>query len=469
MAVVAVLLAGLALVVADAPQPARAAGTFVNPVSPRPDPFVVFHRGRYYTVENDTSETRLLIRSAATVAGLSAATPQLVWADGNTSRNKQVWAPSLLNLNDRWYLYYTASDGVDNNHRNYVLESTGLVSQGATPAGPYAFKARIFDPAADSWAIDGLPFTHNGALYYAYAGALGNQHNEMFIARMANPYSLSGARTHLPLAGGCPTIREAPATLNRNGRTWLVYSTCDTGTPDYQLWMTSIADGADPLVATNWRQRSGAVYQRNDAAGVFAPGSNNFFRSPDGTEDWMAYHAKTTSAFTYDGRTTRLQKIGWNTDGSPDLGRPIALGTAQATPSGDPGPSAPAAGTRIAGPGGKCVDVAGDDTGANLSPVQLWDCLGAAADQLWTWNGTSLRTLGRCLDVAGNITAAGTRLQLWDCNGAGGQQWVQQANGSMLNPQSGRCLDSPSGATANGTRLQIWDCNGSPAQVFRKQ
>jgi non-reducing end alpha-L-arabinofuranosidase len=47
-----------------------------------------------------------------------------------------------------------------------------------------------------------------------------------------------------------------------------------------------------------------------------------------------------------------------------------------------------------------------------------------------------------------------------------GQKWVQQANGSLLNPQSGLCLDDPSGNTADGTQLQIWTCNGTPAQQF---
>ena len=28
----------------------------------------------------------------------------------------------------------------------------------------------------------------------------------------------------------------------------------------------------------------------------------------------------------------------------------------------------------ITGPGGKCVDIAGDDTGGNGTAVQLWDC-----------------------------------------------------------------------------------------------
>ncbi|UQU62733.1 ricin-type beta-trefoil lectin domain protein [Couchioplanes caeruleus] len=124
-------------------------------------------------------------------------------------------------------------------------------------------------------------------------------------------------------------------------------------------------------------------------------------------------------------------------------------------------------GATIAGPGGKCVDVSGDDTGVNGTAVQLWDCQTNAADQHWTWNGTALTTIGRCLDVANGGTANGTLLQLWECNNTGAQQWVQQTNGSLKNPQSGRCVDAPAGATANGTRLQIYDCNGTGAQTFR--
>lgn len=124
--------------------------------------------------------------------------------------------------------------------------------------------------------------------------------------------------------------------------------------------------------------------------------------------------------------------------------------------------------TNIVGPGGKCVDVAGDDTGVNNTAVQLWDCQSAAVDQKWTLTGGTLKTLNRCLDVTAAGTGNGAQLQLYDCNGTGAQQWVLQSDGSIKNPQSGRCMDSPSGATANGTRLQIWDCNGSAAQKFSK-
>jgi beta-glucanase (GH16 family) len=134
---------------------------------------------------------------------------------------------------------------------------------------------------------------------------------------------------------------------------------------------------------------------------------------------------------------------------------------------GSGGGSGPVAGSTITGPGGKCVDVAGDDTGGDGAAVQLWDCQTWAKDQHWTWSGSALTTLGRCLDIAGGGTASGTKVQLHDCTGNAAQQWVVSGNG-LRNPQSGRCLDSPGGTGANGTRLQIWDCNSTAAQTFRK-
>jgi len=134
--------------------------------------------------------------------------------------------------------------------------------------------------------------------------------------------------------------------------------------------------------------------------------------------------------------------------------------------SGASNGNGPNAGT-ISGPGGQCVDVAGDDSGVDLTPVQLWNCQSYAVDQHWTQNSDqSLSTLGRCLDIEHNGTAAGSAVELWDCNGVGGQKWVQQADGSLRNPQSGLCLDAPNGSTANGTHLQIWTCNGGAPQKF---
>lgn len=140
----------------------------------------------------------------------------------------------------------------------------------------------------------------------------------------------------------------------------------------------------------------------------------------------------------------------------------VSAGYAGVSSGGGPG-------STIVGPGGKCVDVSGNDVGVDLAVVQLWDCGALAADQQWSPSALSnraLSTLGRCMDIDGNSTALGTKIEIYDCNGAGGQQWVPQQNGSILNPQSGLCLDDPSGNTANGTQLQIYTCNGTSAQQF---
>ena len=135
--------------------------------------------------------------------------------------------------------------------------------------------------------------------------------------------------------------------------------------------------------------------------------------------------------------------------------------------SGNSGGTAQASGGTITLPGGQCVDVDGDDSGGDLTHVQLWGCQSYAIDQHWTHNSDgSLETLGRCLDIDGDGTAVGTKVELWDCNGVGGQVWQQQSNGSLLNPQSGLCLDDPSDNSTNGTQLQIYTCNGTAAQQW---
>lgn len=125
---------------------------------------------------------------------------------------------------------------------------------------------------------------------------------------------------------------------------------------------------------------------------------------------------------------------------------------------------------------GKCIDLSGVDTGNDGEPAELWDCgslhTGAPMPRDQQWNlypdGT-IRVLssGRCLDIDGNGTALFTQVEVWDCNGVGGQVWVPQANGELLNPQSGLCLDLPHGYTTNGNVFEIYTCIGGAAQTFK--
>ncbi len=308
-----------------------AAGTFRNPLNTGPDPFMTHWKGAYHltTSQND----RIVMWRSPSLSTLLTADPVTVWTDTDASRNKNIWAPEFYRFGDRWYLYYTADDGVDDHHRLYVLES-----ERDDPAGPYHFKAKLAPPHhKDDFSIDAGILQLGGRLYLAYSGINQYQHNGLNIAPMSNPYTVSGDAVAIDAAGGCPEVREGPEFLHRGGRVWMTYSACDTGKPDYQVWMMSLPQTADPLVPGNWTQHPGPVFSRADDRGVYGPGHHAFFRSPDGTEDWIVYHAKTTSAYTYGNRTTRAQKFTWKPDGSPDFGRPLALGATQDLPSGDPG------------------------------------------------------------------------------------------------------------------------------------
>ncbi|MEU9043782.1 MULTISPECIES: ricin-type beta-trefoil lectin domain protein [unclassified Kitasatospora] len=130
---------------------------------------------------------------------------------------------------------------------------------------------------------------------------------------------------------------------------------------------------------------------------------------------------------------------------------------------GSPVPAGPVG--QISGYVNKCADVRGGSN-ANSTPVQIWDCTGAA-NQTWRvgTDGT-IRALGRCLDVQGGNTGNATLVQIYDCNGTGAQQWQVRPDGSLLNPQSGRCLDDLGFSTTNGNQLGIWDCNGAANQKW---
>ncbi|WP_279580829.1 glycoside hydrolase family 16 protein [Fodinicola feengrottensis] len=118
---------------------------------------------------------------------------------------------------------------------------------------------------------------------------------------------------------------------------------------------------------------------------------------------------------------------------------------------------------RIAGLGGKCVDVAAANS-ANGTPVQLYDCNGTAAQNWTVGSDGSIRALGKCMDVAAANPANGTKIQLYDCNGSAAQQWTVGSDGTIR--ALGKCLDATNNSSANGNQLQIWDCAGSANQKW---
>jgi GH43 family beta-xylosidase len=316
----------------------QAARTFTNPIKNNgPDPWLQYYNGFYYLATTTWNST-ITMRRSTTLAGLAGAPDTTVFnLAGRANGCCNMWAPEFHLLNGRWYLYYVAGQNVaDYNptQRLHVLESAGT-----DPMGPYSFKADL----GGDWQLDASVLQVNGALYlmgtYNAGGSFGQSN---FIQRLSNPWTLTGARVRL----SSPTltwerqsgaVSEGPEPLYRNGRVMVVYSASACWGPDYKLGLLTLT-GADPLNPAHWTKSPNPVFQRSDANGVFAPGHNGFFKSPDGTEDWIVYHANTSASGGCDmNRSTRAQKFTWNADGTPNFGTPVRLGVTLTSPSGEPG------------------------------------------------------------------------------------------------------------------------------------
>jgi GH43 family beta-xylosidase len=67
---------------------------------------------------------------------------------------------------------------------------------------------------------------------------------------------------------------------------------------------------------------------------VYATGHNGFFKSPDGREDWIIYHANSgADEGCGKDRSPRIQPFTWKPDGIPDFGIPVPASLALQAPS----------------------------------------------------------------------------------------------------------------------------------------
>ena len=316
--------------------PAPRSATFRNPLvaGNGPDPWMCWHDGFYYLTY--TRGRDLAVRRAPHIGELRDAPDQVVWRDSDRSRNRQIYAGEFHLLDGpngrRWYFYYCADDGVDDHHRVYVLEADAV---GGTPLGPYHFKGKLrTDPDDRLYALDpDVSVLPDGRQFLLWAG---NPGHVLYVQQLSDPWTTTGRRTQVPADGfGCPDIREGPTTLVRDGRVFLFYSACDTGNANYAVGLLIAKVDDDLLDAASWHQHPTPVLRRSDRNGVYGPGHNGFFRSPDGTQDWIVYAAKTVATFTYAHRTPRAQRMSWSPDGLPVIGEPLPLDADIPVPSGD--------------------------------------------------------------------------------------------------------------------------------------
>ena len=313
--------------------------TFTNPLLPSgADPYSTYYNGYYYYTH--TLQDKLVLWKTKNLANIAAAERKTIWTPPEgTMYSKDIWAPEFHIIEGKWYVYFAADDGNNENHRMYVLENDN-----EDPfLGEWELKGKV---AAwpDRWAIDGNVFAYQDELYMIWSGWEGhtNGQQNIYIAKMKNPWTIDGKRVLISE----PTyvwekqgdlddeenpphvnVNEGPQYLEHNDEIFIVYSANGCWTDYYSLGLISFK-GEDILDPASWIKHDKPIFKKSEENSVYAPGHNSFFKSPDGSEDWILYHANSHPG---EGcgtkRSPRMQKIEWNEDGTPNLGTPVSAET----------------------------------------------------------------------------------------------------------------------------------------------
>jgi GH43 family beta-xylosidase len=324
--------------------PPSAARTFVNPVYPGADPFVVHHTDGYYYFAQSEGDSGIAVWKSSKLTDKGV--KKIVWKPTpGTWNSKEVWAPEIHFLGGKWYIYYAADSGQNRDHRTGVLESVTQDAQGAyVEHGPLYTGDDIAGKTSNRWAIDATPLEMGRKLYLIWSGWEGEADEQwLYIAEMENPSTVRTNRVRIAdnddylweRVGESARERglnEGPQILRRDGWVHVIYSASGSWQPTYKLGRLSIREGLDPMVAANWRKHPEPVFRGN--ARVHGVGHASFTKSPDGTEDWIVYHSKVDTVPGWR-RNVRMQPFGWHADGTPRFGEPIDAGVPIPVPSGE--------------------------------------------------------------------------------------------------------------------------------------
>ena len=319
--------------------------TFRNPLLPAgADPWCIYKDGYYYYT--NTTGRDISIWKTRSIAALKTAKKKVVFTPPATGPySKEIWAPEIHFLRGKWYIYFAADSGSNKDHRLFVLENTG-----DPITGKWVMKGKLTTPE-DKWSIDGTVYEHNDSLYLLWSGWENDVNGEqsIYIAAMSDPWTVTGNRVRLsrpqltwethgdlndPNDVPHVNVNEGPQILRKKNKIHLIYSASGCWTNYYALGMLTTTAGKNLMDTASWVKNPEPVFKQDPDNKVYAPGHNSFFKSPDGKEDWILYHANDKpdqgcGRF----RSPRAQKFTWTADGYPIFGKPVATSRALALPA----------------------------------------------------------------------------------------------------------------------------------------
>ena len=337
------------------------AQTLVNPLLPSgADPWVTRRDGFYYYM--NTTGNSLAIRKTRN-HGRPRQRPKRAWsgdAPPTGPYSRDIWAPELHFLRGKWYIYFAADAGTNASHRIWVTGER--LRRSARRRMAHEGQSRR---PTDRWAIDATVF-EQATRVSTWSGPVGRATS---TARRAStsPNSATRGRSRAPRVRiSTPEypwekvgdlkppprprrksrpqpvdplhvdVNEGPEILRHGGRIFLVYSAAGCWTDYYSLGMLT-ADGRQrPAGSRLVEEKPLPVFWQSPQAGAYGTGHGSFFPSPDGSQSWMLYHANPEAGQGCGRqRSPRAQPFTWKPDGTPDFGRPVAVGAAIPRPPGE--------------------------------------------------------------------------------------------------------------------------------------
>ncbi|WP_217142100.1 glycoside hydrolase family 43 protein [Streptomyces sp. AC627_RSS907] len=307
---------------------------YANPlVRNRADPHIRRHTdGFYYFTATAPEYDRIILRRSRTLGGLATADESVIWRKHATGdMGAHIWAPEMHHIGGKWYIYFAAAPAESVwDIRIWVLEN----SHPNPFRGTWVERGQV-KTAWETFSLDATTFTHRGTRYLAWAQHEPGMDNNtgLFLSRMANPWTLTGPQVRLSTPEydwECVgfKVNEGASVIARNGRLFMTYSASATDA-NYCMGLLTVDADADLMNPANWSKSPEPVFTSNDTTRQYGPGHNCFTVDRDGRTDVLVYHARQYKEIDGDplhdpNRHTRVQRLGWKADGTPDFGVPVA-------------------------------------------------------------------------------------------------------------------------------------------------
>lgn len=288
------------------------------------DPFIVEdNTGCYYTF---TTGGGIDIRKIESFDNTTVIEQKTVYWLGNDGMVKDIWAPEIHKIGDRWYIIAAAvfdentvprgkmpKAAENKEHDDYYRYGFVLESKTDDIFGEYKFKGFLAPDGLNN--IDGTYLQKDGKLYYVCSAYMDVGYQCLYISEMENPYTIKNTENNAVKICSPSLfweqrgwkVNEGPAVLYNDDDIYIVYSASGYSSGGYCMGMlTLIGDGV--MNPCSWLKSLTPVSYHQPIKGIYSAGHCSFLYRDSG-DVYMVYHANATRDFNKSPRLTHIKKV----------------------------------------------------------------------------------------------------------------------------------------------------------------